>query len=124
MGERQIDGGLAAHRAGDDDGPLKAGGVEHGDRVGERRPAVLALVRALAEAAHVVRHAPVTRTEPRDDVLPAASVIDAGVDQQHAGPAKWGRCRRTLTERVQMSQTFKEHMSVSIPPALRPLLAA
>ena len=44
VGEREIDRGPAAHRARDDDRPLQAGGVEHGQRVGGGRPAVLALV--------------------------------------------------------------------------------
>jgi len=80
--EREVDRGLAAHRARDDDGLLEAGSVEDGQRVADGRPAVLVRVHGLAEATHVIRDAAVTRAESLDDVPPAASIVDAGMDQQ------------------------------------------
>src|SRR5207302_10266155 len=49
------------------------------------RPAVLGLVRRLAEAALVKCDTSVTGTELLDHVLPAASIVDAGMNQQDIG---------------------------------------
>jgi hypothetical protein len=70
---------------------LEAGGVEHGHGIGHRRPAVLALVCRLAEAALVECDTPVTGAESLDHMLPAASIVDAGVNQQDVGAALGAR---------------------------------
>jgi hypothetical protein len=70
---------------------LTPAGVEHGDGVGGRRPAVLALVRRLALAARVVGDAAVAGSQALDHVPPAAPVGDAGVDAQDVGAALGAR---------------------------------
>jgi hypothetical protein len=82
VSQGQVEGSLATHRRSDDDGLLNAGRVHDGYLRRPRRPPVLVLVRGGAEAACVVRNAPVARGQSLNDALPTTSIADSGVDEQ------------------------------------------
>ena len=82
VSEREIDSDLAPHRAGHDHRALERGGVENGHGIRDRRPPLLRLVAGLAVATHVERHTAMSGAQALHDVVPAAPIVDAGVDQQ------------------------------------------